>query len=64
MLGIQSPTRRLERLRRLRETRMAETKTKPTDVSVDAFLDGVEHPVRRAVKSRPIATPPKAEASH
>lgn len=27
---------------------MAETKTKPTDVSVDAFLDGVEHPVRRA----------------
>ncbi len=27
---------------------MAEIKTKPTDVSVDAFLDGVEHPVRRA----------------
>ena len=27
---------------------MAETKTKPTDVSVDAFLDGVGHPVRRA----------------
>lgn len=27
---------------------MAETKTKPTDVSVEAFLDGVEHPVRRA----------------
>ena len=27
---------------------MAETKTKPTDVSVDAFLAGVEHPVRRA----------------
>ena len=27
---------------------MAETKTKPTDVSVDAFLDGVAHPVRRA----------------
>jgi hypothetical protein len=26
----------------------AETKTKPTDVSVDTFLDGVEHPVRRA----------------
>ena len=27
---------------------MAEIKTKSTDVSVDAFLDGVEHPVRRA----------------
>lgn len=27
---------------------MAETKTKPTKVSVDAFLKGVEHPVRRA----------------
>ena len=27
---------------------MAEIKTRPTDVSVDAFLDGVEHPVRRA----------------
>jgi hypothetical protein len=27
---------------------MAETKTKPTDVSVDAFLEGVAHPVRRA----------------
>jgi hypothetical protein len=27
---------------------MAEIKTKPTGVSVDAFLDGVEHPVRRA----------------
>ena len=27
---------------------MAEIKTKPTEVSVDAFLDGVEHPVRRA----------------
>ena len=27
---------------------MAETKTRPTDVSVDAFLDGVAHPVRRA----------------
>ena len=27
---------------------MAETKTKPTDASVDAFLDGVKHPVRRA----------------
>ena len=27
---------------------MAETKTKPTTVSVDAFLDAVEHPVRRA----------------
>ena len=27
---------------------MAETKTKPTDASVDAFLDGVAHPVRRA----------------
>ena len=26
---------------------MAETKTKPTTVSVDDFLDGVEHPVRR-----------------
>lgn len=27
---------------------MAEIKTKPTDASVDAFLDGVAHPVRRA----------------
>lgn len=27
---------------------MAEIKTKPTDVSVDAFLDGVQNPVRRA----------------
>ena len=27
---------------------MAEIKTKPTDVSVDAFLDEVPHPVRRA----------------
>ena len=27
---------------------MAETKTKPTNVSVDAFLNGMEHPVRRA----------------
>ena len=27
---------------------MAETKTKPTEVSVDEFLDGVAHPVRRA----------------
>jgi hypothetical protein len=27
---------------------MAETKTKPTDASVDAFLEAVEHPVRRA----------------
>ncbi len=27
---------------------MADTKTKPTDVSVDAFLEGVAHPVRRA----------------
>lgn len=27
---------------------MAETKTKPTHVSADAFLDAVEHPVRRA----------------
>jgi hypothetical protein len=27
---------------------MAETKTKPTQVSVDAFLDAVEHPLRRA----------------
>ena len=27
---------------------MAEVKTKPTDASVDAFLDGVAHPVRRA----------------
>ena len=26
---------------------MAEIKTRPTDASVDAFLDGVEHPVRR-----------------
>jgi hypothetical protein len=27
---------------------MAETKTRPTEVSVDDFLDGVVHPVRRA----------------
>ena len=27
---------------------MAEIKTKPTDLSVDAFLDGVAHPGRRA----------------
>jgi hypothetical protein len=27
---------------------MAEIKTRPTDVSVDAFLDEVPHPVRRA----------------
>jgi hypothetical protein len=27
---------------------VAEAKTKPTDVSVDAFLDGIEHPIRRA----------------
>jgi hypothetical protein len=27
---------------------MAETKTRPTGVSVDDFLDGVEHPVRRS----------------
>ena len=27
---------------------MAEIKTKPTDVSVDAFLESVAHPVRRA----------------
>ncbi|HEX8215456.1 MAG TPA: DUF1801 domain-containing protein [Allosphingosinicella sp.] len=27
---------------------MAETKTKPTDASVDRFLEAVEHPVRRA----------------
>ena len=27
---------------------MAETKTKPTEVSVDTFLDQVKHPVRRA----------------
>lgn len=27
---------------------MAETKTKPTGVSVDAFLDGIEHPRRQA----------------
>ena len=27
---------------------MAETKTKPTQVSVDDFLEGVAHPVRRA----------------
>ena len=27
---------------------MADIKTKPTDASVDAFLDGVQHPVRRA----------------
>jgi hypothetical protein len=25
---------------------MAEIKTRPTDVSVDAFLDGVGHPVQ------------------
>lgn len=27
---------------------MAEIKTKPTEVSVDDFIDGVQHPVRRA----------------
>ncbi len=27
---------------------MVEIKTKPTDVSADAFLDGIAHPVRRA----------------
>ena len=27
---------------------MAEIKTRPTDASVDAFLEGVKHPVRRA----------------
>ena len=27
---------------------MAAIKTKPTDISVDAFLDEVQHPVRRA----------------
>ncbi len=27
---------------------MAATKTRPTSVSVDAFLEGIEHPVRRA----------------
>ena len=27
---------------------MAETRTRPTGASVDAFLDGVEHPVRRS----------------
>ena len=27
---------------------MAENKTKPTDLSVDSFLDAIEHPVRRA----------------
>ena len=27
---------------------MAETKTRPTDASVDAFLEAVAHPVRRA----------------
>ena len=27
---------------------MAETKTRPTEASVDAFLDAVAHPVRRA----------------
>lgn len=26
---------------------MAETKTKPTEVSVDAFIDSIDHPVRR-----------------
>jgi Domain of unknown function (DU1801) len=31
-----------------REARMAEIKTRPTGVSVDAFLDGVGHLVRRA----------------
>lgn len=30
------------------EAEMAEIKTRPTDVSVDAFLEGVAHPVRRA----------------
>jgi hypothetical protein len=32
----------------LREARMAEIKTRPTAVSVDAFLDGVANPARRA----------------
>ena len=32
----------------LRKARVAEIKTKPTDLSVDAFLQAVEHPVRRA----------------
>ena len=27
---------------------MAEIKTSPTEVSVDAFLDSIEHPVRHA----------------
>lgn len=27
---------------------MAETKTRPTDASVDSFLDAVKHPVRRS----------------
>lgn len=31
-----------------RESRVAETKTKPSDSSVDSFLEAVEHPVRRA----------------
>jgi hypothetical protein len=35
-------------VRKLQEGRVAEIKTKPTDVSVDAFLDAVQHPVRRA----------------
>lgn len=30
------------------EARVAENTTRPTDASVNAFLDGVEHPVRRA----------------
>lgn len=30
------------------EARVAENTTRPTDASVDVFLDGVEHPVRRA----------------
>lgn len=36
------------RVRRVRDTRrMAENLTQPTDASVGAFLDAVEHPVRR-----------------
>jgi hypothetical protein len=31
-----------------KERRMAEIKTRPTEMSVDAFLDGVGHPGRRA----------------
>ena len=32
---------------------MADLKTKPTDASVDAFLDGVQHPIRERIIGEP-----------